>query len=63
MNVESEDGMPISIRYNPFAYIRTESDIMSVTGILMNSTTLQDEACGENDQFFEQPAEVLLLPI
>lgn len=63
MNVESEEGMPMSIRFNPFAYIRTESDIMSIAGILMKSTTPQDEAGGGNDQFFEQSAEVLLISI
>ena len=60
MNVESEDGMPMSIHFNPFSYIRTESDIMSIAGILMKSTTPQDETGGSNDQFFEQSAEVLL---
>ena len=63
MNVESEAGMPMSIRFNPFAYIRTESDIMSIAGILMKSTTPQDEAGGGNDLFFEQSAEVLLISI
>lgn len=63
MNVESEEGMPMSIRFNPFSYIRTESDIMSIAGILMKSTTTQDEAGGGNDQFFEQSAEVLLISI
>lgn len=35
MNVESEEGMPMSIHFNPFRYIRNESDIMSIAGILM----------------------------
>ena len=60
MNVESEDGMPMSVKFNPFAYIRNESDIMSIAGILMKSTTPQDDNGGGNDQFFEQSAEVLL---
>ena len=60
MNVESEEGMPMSIHFNPFSYIRNESDIMSIAGILMKSTTPQDEAGGGNDQFFEQSAELLL---
>jgi type IV secretion system protein VirD4 len=60
MNVESEDGMPNSIHFNPFEYIHNESDIMSIAGILMKATTPQDEAGGGNDQFFEQSAEVLL---
>lgn len=63
MNVESEEGMPMSIHFNPFAYIRNESDIMSIANILMKSTTPQDEAGGGNDQFFEQSAEVLLTSI
>ena len=64
MNVESEEGMPMSIHFNPFSYIRNESDIMSIANILMKSTTPQDEAGGGgNDQFFEQSAEVLLTSI
>ena len=63
MNVESEEGMPMSIHFNPFAYIRNESDIMSIAGILMKSTTPQDDVGGGNDQFFEQSAEVLLTSI
>ena len=64
MNVESEEGMPMSIHFNPFEYIRNESDIMSIANILMKSTTPQDEAGGGgNDQFFEQSAEVLLTSI
>lgn len=59
MNVESEEGMPMSIHFNPFAYINNESDIMSIAGILMKATTTPDEA-GGSDQFFEQSAEVLL---
>lgn len=58
--VESEDSMPKSIRFNPFRYIRNESDIMSIASILMKSTTPADDAGGGNDQFFEQSAEVLL---
>ena len=60
MNVESEDGMPMSIHFNPFSYIRNESDIMSIAGILMKATTPPEDAGGSNDQFFEQSAEVLL---
>ena len=60
MNVESEEGMPMSIHFNPFEYIRNESDIMSIAGILMKATTPQDDSSGANDQFFEQSAEVLL---
>ena len=60
MNVESEEGMQMSIHFNPFAYIRNESDIMSIAGILMKATSPQEEGGAGNDQFFEQSAEVLL---
>jgi len=62
MNVESEDMMPMSIRFNPFKYIRNESDIMSIAGILMKSTTPSEDN-NSTDQFFEQSAEVLLISI
>ena len=52
--------MPMSIHFNPFSYIRNESDIMSIAGILMKATTPPEDAGGSNDQFFEQSAEVLL---
>lgn len=63
MNVESEEGMPMSIHFNLFRYIRNESDIMSIAGILMKATTPPEDAGGGNDQFFEQSAEVLLTSI
>ena len=62
MNVESEDAMPQSIHFNPFSYIRNESDIMSIAGILMKATTPQEDN-GSTDQFFEESAEVLLTSI
>lgn len=62
MNVESEDSMPMSIRFNPFQYIRNQSDIMSIAGILMKST-VDEKNEGNSDQFFEQSAEVLLTSI
>ncbi|MEE0862466.1 MAG: type IV secretory system conjugative DNA transfer family protein [Lachnospiraceae bacterium] len=62
MNVESEDSMPMSIRFNPFRYIRNQSDIMSIAGILMKST-VDEKNEGNSDQFFEQSAEVLLTSI
>ena len=62
INVESEDAMPMSIHFNPFEYIRNESDIMSIAGILMKATTPPEDN-GGNDQFFEQSAEVLLTSI
>lgn len=64
MNVESEEGMPMSIHFNPFRYIRNESDILSIAGILMKATTPPDDGGGAgNDQFFEQSAETLLICI
>ena len=62
MNVESEESMPMSIRFNPFAYIRNQSDIMSIANILMKST-VDEKNEGNSDQFFEQSAEVLLTSI
>ena len=62
LNVESEDAMVNSIHFNPFRYIRNESDIMSIAGILMKATTPPESTVG-GDQFFEQSAEVLLTAI
>lgn len=62
MNVESEDMMPMSIRFNPFNYIRNESDILSIVGILMKATAPSEEG-GATDPFFEQSAEALLISI
>lgn len=62
VNVESEDMMPMSIRFNPFRYIRNESDILSIVGILMKATAPAEDA-GSTDPFFEQSAEVLLICI
>ena len=56
------EGMPMSIHFNPFEYIRNESDLMSIAGILMKATTPPEDS-GGNDQFFEQSAEVLLTSI
>jgi len=62
MNVESEEAMPMSIRFNPFKYIRNESDVLSIASILMKSSV--DETMeGNLDQFFEQSAETLLTAI
>lgn len=59
MNVESEEAMPMSIHFNPFRYIRNESDILSIANILIKSTTDPDSE-SNSDPFFEQSAEVLL---
>ena len=48
--------MPMSIHFNPFEYIRNESDIMSIAGILMKATTPAEDS-GGNDQFFEKSQE------
>ena len=62
LNVESEESMPKSIHFNPFEYIRNESEIMSIAAILMKSTTKPGADTG-GDQFFENSAEVLLTAI
>ncbi len=62
MNVESEEGMPMSIHFNPFEYIHNESGIMSIAAILMKATTPIEDG-GSSDRFFEQSAEVLLTSI
>lgn len=59
LNIESEDSMANSIHFNPFRYIRNESEIMSIASILMKSTTQPGAEAGPN-QFFEDSAEVLL---
>ncbi|MBP5595309.1 MAG: type IV secretory system conjugative DNA transfer family protein [Pseudobutyrivibrio sp.] len=59
LNVESEEAMPMSVHFNPFRYIRNESEIMSMAQILMKSTTKPGAESGAN-QFFEDSAEILL---
>lgn len=62
LNVESQDSMKDSIHFNPFRYIRNESEIMSMAQILMKATTKPDSDNGSN-QFFEDSAEILLTAI
>lgn len=62
LNVESEESMAQSIHFNPFNYIRNESEIMSIAAILMKSTTRPGADTG-GDEFFENSAEVLLTAI
>ncbi|NEX02360.1 Type IV secretory pathway, VirD4 component, TraG/TraD family ATPase [Pseudobutyrivibrio sp. NOR37] len=62
LNVESQDAMKDSIHFNPFRYIRNESEIMSMAQILMKATTKPDSDAGAN-QFFEDSAEILLTAI
>lgn len=59
LNVESEEGMEHSIHFNPFRYLRNESDIMSLAQILFKATT-DPEQSGGDDAFFENSAETLL---
>lgn len=59
LNVESEEGMEHSIHFNPFRYLRNESDIMSLAQILFKATTDPDEGAN-GDAFFERSAETLL---
>lgn len=59
LNIESEESMANSIHFNPFRYLRNESDIMSLAQILFKATTNPDEG-NSGDAFFEQSAETLL---
>lgn len=59
LNIESEEAMANSIHFNPFRYLRNESDIMSLAQILFKATTNPDEG-NNGDAFFEQSAETLL---
>lgn len=59
LNIESEESMANSIHFNPFRYLRNESDIMSLAQILFKATTNPDDGNG-GDAFFEQSAETLL---
>lgn len=58
INVESEESMMNSTHFNPFPYLRNESDIMSLAQILFKATTPPDNT--NSDMFFEGMAEVLL---
>lgn len=58
VNIESEEAMMNSTHFNPFPYLRNESDIMSLAQILFKATTPPDNA--NSDMFFEGMAEVLL---
>lgn len=57
LNVESEEAMEHSIHFNPFRYLRNESDIMSLAQILFKATSTPGD---KPDAFFENSAEVLL---
>ena len=61
IDVESEAGMVNSHHFNPFMYIETESDILSLCDILFKATKNKDAVSGE--QFFEDMAQVLLTSI
>ena len=58
LNIESEESMEHSIHFNPFRYLRNESDILSLTQILFKATKDPDADNG-GDAFFEQSAETL----
>lgn len=58
LNIESEESMEHSIHFNPFMYLRNESDILSLTQILFKATKDPDADNG-GDAFFEQSAETL----
>lgn len=55
LDLSNEDNLPHSFHYNPFAYIRSESDILRLVDILMAHT------CGNNSNSFWYAAEKLLL--
>ncbi|RKI38253.1 hypothetical protein D7V86_15215 [bacterium D16-51] len=59
LNIESEESMEHSIHFNPFRYLRNESDIMSLAQILFKATTNPEEG-NSGDAFFEQTAETLM---
>lgn len=59
LNIESEEAMSNSIHFNPFRYLRCESDILSLAQILFKATK-DPEAENSGDAFFEQSAETLL---
>lgn len=61
IDCESEAGMMNSHHFNPFDYIETESDILSLCEILFKATKNKDASSG--DQFFEDMAQVLLTDI
>ena len=61
IDCESEVGMTNSHHFNPFDYIETESDILSLCEILFKATKNKDASTG--DQFFEDMAQVLLVAI
>lgn len=61
LNIESEFSMPMSIRFNPFRYIRTESDVLTLASILMKSTG-NNTSSGGND-FFEKAAETMMISL
>ena len=61
IDCESEAGMSNSHHFNPFDYIETESDILSLCEILFKATKNKDATSG--DQFFEDMAQVLLTDI
>lgn len=61
IDCESEAGMSNSHHFNPFDYIETESDILSLCEILFKATKNKDASTG--DQFFEDMAQVLLTDI
>ena len=58
LNCQSEKGMRLGCRFNPFPYIETESDILGLCEILFKATTNPDAT--SDDQFFENMAQVLL---
>lgn len=61
IDCESEEGMLNSHHFNPFPYLETESDVLSLCEIIFKATKNPDASSG--DQFFEDMAQVLLTAI
>lgn len=51
--------MKYSCRYNPFKYIRSEQDVMSMIDVFMQNTN--DEEASKGDQFFTKAEQCLYL--
>lgn len=62
LNIESEESMEHSIHFNPFRYLRNESDILSLVEILFKATA-DPEASNNDSPFFENMAKVELTSI
>ena len=62
LNLESEEAMSNSTRFNPFDYLDNESSILSIADILFRATKDPDSK-SSSDPFFENSAKQLLICI